>query len=114
VLAAFSLLALCIFLFFCPEDGSSTFLRYMVLTPTTDTHYKNVINRVMFPRMKMLPFVCPRERVIEYRLGFTSSGPLARLPTESFVRAIAARTSAPGGGSVAALLGALVSYISKF
>lgn len=52
------------------------------------------------------PFV-PKERVIEYRLDCTSSGPLVRLPTESFVRAVGARTSAPGGGSVAALLAAL-------
>jgi glutamate formiminotransferase/formiminotetrahydrofolate cyclodeaminase len=63
--------------------------------------------------MKMLLFVCLRERIIEYRLGCTSSGPLVGLPTESFVRAVGARTSAPGGGSVAALLAALVSYIWK-
>lgn len=52
------------------------------------------------------PFL-PKERVIEYRLGITGSGPLVRLPTENFVRSVAARSSAPGGGSVAALLAAL-------
>jgi hypothetical protein len=96
-----------------------------ILTPATDKlststlchwHYEFMINTVVkfSPRMKMMPFVCRRERVIEYRLGDTSSGPLLRLPTESFVLAVGSRTSAPGGGSVAALLAALVSYIWNF
>jgi hypothetical protein len=83
-------------LLFCPEDGSSIFLRNKILTPA------------------MLEFwtvsLCRRERVIEYLLGYTTSGPLISLPTGNFVRAVGARTSAPGGGSVAALVAALVSY----
>ena len=51
-----------------------------------------------------------RERIIEYRLGVTASpGPLINLTTETFVKSVGARTSAPGGGSVAALLASLVS-----
>jgi glutamate formiminotransferase/formiminotetrahydrofolate cyclodeaminase len=58
-----------------------------------------------------MSLVYRRERVIEYRLCITGSGPLIRLPTEEFVKSVAARSSAPGGGSVAALLAALVSYV---
>lgn len=48
-----------------------------------------------------------RERIIEYRLGVSNVGPLARLTVERFVLSVGARTSAPGGGSVSALLAAL-------
>lgn len=54
---------------------------------------------------------CRRERVVEYRLGDASSGLLTCLTTESFVRAVGSRSAAPGGGSVAALLAALVSSV---
>lgn len=49
----------------------------------------------------------PKERIIEYRLGVVNVGPLARLSVEKFVLSVGARTSAPGGGSVAALLAGL-------
>ncbi|KZS20086.1 Formimidoyltransferase-cyclodeaminase [Daphnia magna] len=49
----------------------------------------------------------PKERIIEYRLNVTNVGPLARLSVEKFILSVGARTSAPGGGSVAALLAAL-------
>lgn len=52
-----------------------------------------------------------RERIIEYRLGVVNVGPLARLSVEKFVLSVGARTSAPGGGSVAALLAGLVSLL---
>ena len=48
-----------------------------------------------------------RERIIEYCLP-ASDGPLAKQSIKDFVRNVAARTPAPGGGSVSALLGALV------
>ena len=53
----------------------------------------------------------PREKVIEYMLR-REDDPATRLvrqPVRQFVRDVAARTSAPGGGSVAALVGSLVS-----
>ena len=48
-----------------------------------------------------------RERIIEYCLP-PSDGALAKLSVKEFVRSVAARSPAPGGGSVSALLGALV------
>ena len=53
-------------------------------------------------------FVQIRERIIEYRLNVSAVGPLARLTVEKFVLSVGERTSAPGGGSVAALLASLV------
>lgn len=52
------------------------------------------------------PFV-PEEKVIEYMIAEDTDGPLIRKTVREFVEAVAARTSAPGGGSVAALMGAL-------
>ena len=49
----------------------------------------------------------PEERIIEYRLRGTDSGRLARMTLTQFANATAAETAAPGGGSTAALLGAL-------
>ena len=49
-----------------------------------------------------------RERIIEYRLPSSRVGPLASLTVEKFILSVGARSSAPGGGSVAALLAALV------
>lgn len=49
----------------------------------------------------------PEEKIIEHMIEREGDGPLARLSVRQFVEAVAARTSAPGGGSVAALLGAL-------
>jgi len=53
-----------------------------------------------------------RERVIEYRLG-SGQGRLASLSSAELVKTVAARSPAPGGGSVVALVGALVSLRSK-
>lgn len=44
----------------------------------------------------------PNERIIEYMLPNTKIGSLASKTVNDFVRAVAARTAAPGGGSVAA------------
>lgn len=55
-----------------------------------------------------------RQRIIEYRLGVSNVGPLAKLSVEKFVLNVGARTSAPGGGSVAALLAALVCRSAHF
>ncbi len=47
----------------------------------------------------------PRERIIEYRIG--QDGPLVGKTVRDFVDTLASRAPAPGGGSVAALCGAL-------
>jgi glutamate formiminotransferase / formiminotetrahydrofolate cyclodeaminase len=49
----------------------------------------------------------PEEKIIEYMIDRETDGPLVRKSVREFVEAVGARTSAPGGGSVAALLGAL-------
>ncbi len=49
----------------------------------------------------------PEERIIEYRLRELESGRLVRMTLAQFANATAAETAAPGGGSTAALLGAL-------
>ena len=59
-------------------------------------------------------FVLLRERIIEYRVNLINVGPLARLSVEKFVLSVGARTSAPGGGSVAALLAGLVCLFCFF
>ena len=52
------------------------------------------------------PFV-PEERIIEFMIGADEAGPLVRQSVRDFVAAVGARTSAPGGGSVSALLASL-------
>jgi glutamate formiminotransferase / formiminotetrahydrofolate cyclodeaminase len=52
------------------------------------------------------PFV-PEEKIIEYMVEGEKDGPLIRHTVREFVEAVGARSSAPGGGSVAALMGAL-------
>ena len=52
------------------------------------------------------PFV-PGKRVIEYMVRGEGEAPLASSPVQDFVRAVGARTSAPGGGSASALMAAL-------
>jgi len=52
------------------------------------------------------PFV-PSKRVIEYMVAGDADTPLASSSVRSFVRAVGARTSAPGGGSASALIAAL-------
>ena len=49
----------------------------------------------------------PDEKIIEYMIGAGEDGALARKTVREFVEAVGARTPAPGGGSVAALMGAL-------
>jgi glutamate formiminotransferase/formiminotetrahydrofolate cyclodeaminase len=52
------------------------------------------------------PFV-PEKRVIEYMVADEGETPLASSPVRDFVRSVGARTPAPGGGSVSALMAAL-------
>jgi glutamate formiminotransferase/formiminotetrahydrofolate cyclodeaminase len=52
------------------------------------------------------PFV-PERRVIEYMVAGDADAPLASSSVRAFVRAVGARTSAPGGGSASALIAAL-------
>jgi len=61
----------------------------------------------------------PDKRIIEYMIKEESNEPLASLTVRSFVELVGARTSAPGGGSVSALiaslgagLGAMVGWMS--
>ncbi|MBP2647134.1 MAG: ftcD [Gemmatimonadetes bacterium] len=49
----------------------------------------------------------PDERIIEYRLRGRAGGRLVRMTMRGFTDETAAESAAPGGGSVAALLGAL-------
>jgi glutamate formiminotransferase / formiminotetrahydrofolate cyclodeaminase len=49
----------------------------------------------------------PDEKIIEYMVDGETDGPLVRKTVRGFVEAVAARTAAPGGGSVAALMAAL-------
>jgi glutamate formiminotransferase/formiminotetrahydrofolate cyclodeaminase len=51
----------------------------------------------------------PKERIIEYCLAAQAAGKdrLKNLSVEDFVKSVGARTAAPGGGSVAALVGGL-------
>jgi glutamate formiminotransferase/formiminotetrahydrofolate cyclodeaminase len=59
----------------------------------------------------------PKEKIIEYCVARSRIEPLAGLPVRNFIEAIAARTSAPGGGSasaaVAATGAALGSMVAK-
>src|SRR5687768_4766958 len=55
---------------------------------------------------ELAPFV-PEERIIEYRLQRPDARRLVSLPLDRFADETAAETPAPGGGSVAAAVGAL-------
>lgn len=64
------------------------------------------------------PFV-PEKRIIEYMISEGTNEPLASMSVRSFVELVGARTSAPGGGSVSALiasmgagLGAMMGWMS--
>ena len=64
------------------------------------------------------PFV-PEKRIIEYMITEAGSEPLASMTVRSFIELVGARTSAPGGGSVSALiasmgagLGAMMGWMS--
>lgn len=61
----------------------------------------------------------PEKRIIEYMIKEDSNEPLASLSVRNFVELVGARTSAPGGGSVSALvaslgaaLGAMVGWMT--
>lgn len=49
----------------------------------------------------------PEKRIIEYMIEEKGTEPLASMTVRSFVELVGARTSAPGGGSVSALLASL-------
>jgi glutamate formiminotransferase / formiminotetrahydrofolate cyclodeaminase len=49
----------------------------------------------------------PAEKIIEYMIDRETDGPLVRKTVRDFVEAVGARTAAPGGGSVAALMAAM-------
>jgi glutamate formiminotransferase / formiminotetrahydrofolate cyclodeaminase len=49
----------------------------------------------------------PEKRIIEYMISEDASEPLASLTIRNFVELVGARTSAPGGGSVSALIASL-------
>lgn len=49
----------------------------------------------------------PEKRIIEYMLEEDNNEPLASLSVRNFVELVGARTSAPGGGSVSALIASL-------
>lgn len=49
----------------------------------------------------------PKEKIIEYILAQDNVGPLARQPLNYFIHCVAARTPAPGGGSVSATVASL-------
>ncbi|MGD9330194.1 MAG: glutamate formimidoyltransferase [Desulfobacterales bacterium] len=49
----------------------------------------------------------PQEKIIEYIVGEAPHEPLAGTPLRGFIEEVAARSSAPGGGSVSAVLAAL-------
>ncbi len=53
----------------------------------------------------------PEERIIEYRLRDAGSRPLVGMSLRGFVDETASESPAPGGGSVAALLGALAAAL---
>lgn len=52
------------------------------------------------------PFI-PEKRIIEYMISEGNNEPLASMSVRSFVELVGARTSAPGGGSVSALIASL-------
>lgn len=49
----------------------------------------------------------PEKRIIEYMISEGSNEPLASMSVRSFVELVGARTSAPGGGSVSALIASM-------
>jgi len=49
----------------------------------------------------------PGEKIVEYIVAEPPDEPLASLPVRGFIQEVASRSSAPGGGSVSALLAAL-------
>lgn len=65
--------------------------------------------RLVIERMglnSVAPFK-PEEKIIEYIIAEEPDEPLASLPVRGFIREVAARSSAPGGGSVSAAIAAM-------
>lgn len=54
----------------------------------------------------------PKERIIEYMLPDDDGGSLVNKSVQDFIKTVSARTPAPGGGSVAAAVAAMVIYES--
>jgi glutamate formiminotransferase / formiminotetrahydrofolate cyclodeaminase len=63
-----------------------------------------VINRL---GLSSISHFDPKKRIIEYMIEEKANEPLASLSVREFVEIVGARTSAPGGGSVAALIASL-------
>jgi len=49
----------------------------------------------------------PKEKIIEYRVASDSQAPLGDMSLKEFIRDVASRSSAPGGGSAAAAIAAI-------
>jgi len=49
----------------------------------------------------------PQEKIIEYRVASDPQVPLGDMPLKAFIREVASRSSAPGGGSAAAAIAAI-------
>jgi len=49
----------------------------------------------------------PNEKIIEYRVASDPEAPLAEMTLKDFIREVASRSSAPGGGSAAAAIAAI-------
>ncbi|XP_049830089.1 formimidoyltransferase-cyclodeaminase-like [Schistocerca gregaria] len=74
---------------------------------TEDQKVRLAINKLGLSELRTFN---PRERILEYRLKDTqNSGNLSKLTLTEFVNSVSARTPAPGGGSVSALLAALAA-----
>jgi glutamate formiminotransferase/formiminotetrahydrofolate cyclodeaminase len=65
---------------------------------------KLVVNRL---GLSSVQHFIPEKRIIEYVIGQEKNEPLASLSVRDFVGEVAARTSAPGGGSVSAAVAAM-------
>ncbi|XP_033640051.1 formimidoyltransferase-cyclodeaminase-like isoform X1 [Asterias rubens] len=57
----------------------------------------------------------PNERIVEYMIAEDSSlsAPLANMSLKSFIKSVGSRTPAPGGGSVAAAVGAMGAALTS-
>lgn len=65
---------------------------------------KLVIDRL---GLSSVQFFDPNKKIIDYMIKKEENLPLANLKTKDFIKEIAARTSAPGGGSASALIAAV-------
>ena len=81
-----------------------------------DQKIKLVIDRL---GLSSIQYFDPQKRIIEYIIREDRNEPLASLSVRNFIGSVAARTSAPGGGSVSAAiaslgagLGAMVAWLT--